>query len=50
MYSLKSHIEIYIYMHSFPVPLIAYELIPSNTQISQLYCDTQTSYEIETQT
>ena len=37
------NIEINICMHYFPLPLIAYELIPHSTQISQLYHDTHTS-------
>jgi len=44
---LFSHIalntEINVFMHSFLLPLIAYELIWHNIHISQLYHDTQTS-------
>ena len=42
------HIEINDFMHSITVTVIAYKLIRHNTQISLLYYDTQTYYEIET--
>jgi len=50
---LWSHIalsmDINMCMHSFPLPLIAYELICYNTQISQLYHMTHKHhYESET--
>jgi hypothetical protein len=40
---IAQHIPINVRMHSSPLPLIAYELIPHSTQISQHYQETQTS-------